>query len=98
MKRVIWSHILPLDDYVDIDMKIGAKVLSIGIQNMQICVWALVDPEAETAQYRFRIVGTGHPMADEVGQLDFIGTVMTLDDALAFHVFGMGISSGKETE
>ena len=86
MKQV-WKYTLALDDYQDIDMQIGAEVLSLDVQHNTICIWALVDPEKGTEKRRFRIAGTGHPITDQRQLLNFIGTVMTADCALVFHIF-----------
>ena len=87
MDRTIWKYTLSLVDYVDIEMPTGARILSVGIQNEQICLWALVDPEKTAAKYRFRIAGTGHPIGKEAENWDFVGTVIMMNGALVFHVF-----------
>ncbi len=91
MRSVVWKYVLPLEDCASIDMPIGCKVLSAGVQDEQICIWALVDPSdlIGTARYRFRIAGTGRPIKDSE-HLDFIDTVLLMGGSLVFHVFQVG--------
>ena len=63
----------------------GAKILSVGEQDDEVYVWALVNPAipAETPR-RIRAYGTGHPIED--GERVFIGTVQ-MQNGLVFHFF-----------
>lgn len=40
-------------------LPIGAEILDIQVQGEQICLWAAVDPDAETEMRYFQIVPTG---------------------------------------
>lgn len=51
-----------------------------------ICVWAMVNPDAEKVPRQFLICGTGGPMPDRVGE--FIGTVF--GGPFVWHVFDNG--------
>lgn len=60
----------------------GARFLHVGSQDDHVCVWALVDPEAERCSYDLVAYGTGRPIApgDE-----YLGTAFVGD--LVWHVF-----------
>ncbi len=65
----------------------GAKILSVGLQRGTAQMWFLCDERAtEKETRRIVFVGTGHPIEDH-GALKFIGTIMTGDQSLVFHVF-----------
>jgi hypothetical protein len=75
---------LPIEDYVELDMPVGAKIIKVGEQFGKLCIWALVDPSARTEQRHLRIAGTGHPVEPEAV---FIGTAICAHGALVWHVF-----------
>lgn len=82
----IWKFEIPVTDFL-VPMPKGAKVLSVGVQELSIMAWALVDPSMETVTRRLPVYGTGHEIKDDAA-LPFIGTVFW--DTLVFHVFDGG--------
>lgn len=56
----IIKYELYVTDYQDVLIPQDAKILKIGEQNNNICVWALVNPENIVENVEFKIVGTGH--------------------------------------
>lgn len=70
-----WAEVMPR----------GARILSVGAQRGQICLWALVDTEAPEEARCFRVYGTGRPV--EVENLLFIGTVILGEGDLVWHIF-----------
>ena len=66
--RTIHKYHIPFGDEAMVMMPKGAEILKFGIQGTMpngypdICVWAMVDTEAEAEVRRFRIFGTGHPL------------------------------------
>ena len=66
-------------------LPIGAKPLSVHVQNGTPFLWSLVDPNAEMGEKAFHIAGTGHELPDNIGQ--FIGTFLIAGGSLVFHVF-----------
>ena len=83
MKKTIYKYELAWQDYVDIEMPVGATPLTVGAQNGKGYLWALVEPDAPVETRRFRHAGTGHPIQDTA--LSYIGTYM--DGSFVFHVF-----------
>ena len=94
----IWKFPIPVQDEIQIEMPKGAKVLTVQIQVMdpaalkvgetieQVCLWALVNPEAEKEIRQFRMVGTGHSIM-HAEKLTYIGTFQMQGGALVFHLF-----------
>jgi hypothetical protein len=84
--KTIYKYELPLKDAVEIEMPIGARVLTAHEQNGKPYIWALVDHTARlgTEHRRFWIVGTGNPaghVADEV----YVGSAFC--GPFVWHVF-----------
>lgn len=72
-----------------INMPQSHKILSVapGRGGYHIDVWVKVEPHwyVETP-VTFRVFGTGHPIPDTRGDLEFIGTCV-MSDGLVWHVF-----------
>lgn len=85
MSASVWKFPLPIADDVVLEMPVGARVLAVDTQHETICLWALVDPDAETQQRGFCVRGTGHPFTGSEGE--YLGTAMLRDGVLVFHVF-----------
>jgi hypothetical protein len=52
---------------------------------MGVCVWVEVDTEAKQVPIDFYIIGTGHPLPEEVGGI-YCGTAV-MGDQYVWHVF-----------
>lgn len=65
----------------------GAVVLSVGLQNDQMYLWAHVDSDQQPVQRNFIIVGTGWDLSKDVRLTNarFIGTVH--QSPFVWHVF-----------
>jgi len=87
MNKTIWKYELKIEGLQNIIMPIGAKILSVQIQNETPCLWALVNPEEKDTDARnIETFGTGHTVCYDSGVTrDFIGTYQTR--GLVFHVF-----------
>ncbi len=80
----IFKYPLEITDKQTIAMPANAELLSVQVQNQQLCLWALVDtmlPERET---EIAIYGTGNPIPDNTGW--HIDTCQL--NGLVWHVFG----------
>jgi len=62
----------------------NARILSVGVQNGEIMIWVLVDPDAERENRIIEIFPTGFVDIDNATR-NFIGTVFIGD--FVFHVF-----------
>ena len=85
MSKVIYKYPLQVNDAVFVLIPKGAELLCVQTQFNRPCLWALVDPDAESEEVRFRICGTGHPVKEE--NLQYIDTFQIEDGRLVFHVF-----------
>lgn len=87
--KTIFRYRLPITDTPAIEMPVMAEVLSVGPPrdgSDLLDLWAMVDTNRPTKiLYEFRIVGTGHPMPEDVGR--FVGSVTTHSGAFVWHVF-----------
>ena len=81
--KTIWKFQLTIGEPVAA-MPRGAQILTVHEQYGEVCLWALVDPDAPTEDRRFHIVGTGHPSAH---LKNYIGTAQVAGGALVWHVF-----------
>lgn len=81
--KTIWKY--KLKPLCTLDMPVGAEVLSAREQGNDICIWALVDPEALLETRSFGVFGTGHSVPDV--PLKFLGTAHLENSALVFHAF-----------
>lgn len=69
-------------------MPIGAKILTVAMQDGSPHVWALVDPENSSSTRKIIVVGTGHSIKDYGSRVTLPGYVGTyFDRGLVFHVF-----------
>lgn len=85
----IWKQKLKVTDVQKILVPEGTEILSIAVQNGEICIWEKVpsnffwSPEAMFEERLIDIFGTGNPMEDYEGR--FIGTVQL--NGFVWHVF-----------
>jgi hypothetical protein len=67
-----------------VEMPIGAKILSIQMQNNRAYIWALVDTDAECEFRYFVMIGTGHDFP-QVDAFTYINTIQ--DGRFVWHIF-----------
>ena len=87
VNAVIWKFPVPIrgDNRPNVvTMPIGAVILSAGVQQDQIFVWAKCDPMAKTEPRHLRAVMT-EPFDDE--GMTFIATVHPYSGQIVAHVF-----------
>lgn len=83
LERVIWKYqLVPAAEQV-IQTPARSEILSVGMQRNQICLWAMVAPEADLVDRVIEVIGAGNPIFNSDRRL--IGRVMP--DPLVFHVF-----------
>jgi hypothetical protein len=83
MQRIYKYPLLILDEQ-EVEMPMGAGLMTVQMQNGQPCLWALVDTENTLEKRKVLIRGTGHPAVD-VGR--YISTFQMKGGELVFHAF-----------
>jgi hypothetical protein len=83
MSKAIWKF--QVDPETPIPMPEGAVILSVGVQNDSVFVWAMVDPSSPSEIRYINGYATGASLPDDPGI--FIGTVMLHGGRLVFHFF-----------
>ena len=81
----IWKFTLELKDRQIVMMPKGAKIIAIQEQAGAICLWAIVDPNANLASRMFAIAGTGMPLSSHLGPESHLATVQI--GRFVWHVF-----------
>lgn len=87
VEKVVYKYLLPLEDGLKhaIKMPVNARILHVGIQGTDVCIWALVWPLITQEERYFQIVGTGRPF-DATGMVH-IGSVQHRPDYEGSHEF-----------
>lgn len=85
MKKQIWKFSFQQSRLAgrEIAMPEKAEILTVQMQNDEITLWAICDPEAKKVTRKFDIVGTG--WAYNFADKKYIGTVQ--DGAYVWHLF-----------
>lgn len=84
MTQTIFKYPLLILDEQQVEMPIGAGIMTVQMQNGQPCLWALVDTRNSPEIRKILIRGTGHPAVD-VGR--YISTFQMKGGELVFHAF-----------
>lgn len=86
MKKAVYKYKLQITKVIqEVVLPLGAQILCIKMQNDELCMWALVDPDQTYNEVvKIRCAGTGHEIIEDV---EYIDTVMLLDGELVFHFF-----------
>ena len=86
MKKVVYKYKLQITKVIqEVVLPLGAQILCIKMQNDELCMWALVDPDQTYNEVvKIRCADTGHEITEDV---EYIDTVMLLDGELVFHFF-----------
>jgi len=82
--KTIYKFPLEITDYSTLRTHDKAKVMHVGEQGGQLCIWLEVDLTQVVATHGFYIRGTGHVITGEEGQ--FLGTVL-MPNGLVWHIY-----------
>jgi len=90
----IWKYHASLGDLRFVEMPKGSRILTVQMQGLSLCLWALVDPtEKEREVHTIATFGTGHDLPKNPGQ--YLATVQPTPD-LAFHIFELPVEAPEE--
>ena len=84
--KTIYKYKLLATDTQDIELPVGAEILTVQEQFGDAVMWALVDTNVTTETRTFQIVGTGHD-ASAVDGAKYINTFQLNSGHLVFHLF-----------
>lgn len=91
MNKQIWKFILLPGhrNFAKVEMPEGAEILTVQVQNANICLWALVTPENSLKSRNIEVFGTGHDIPFDGISIyrRYIGSVQLESGLLVFHVF-----------
>lgn len=85
MSNAIWKYTLTPD--CTLKMPVGAEVLTVQVQDGELRLWALVNPNVVRVDRRFVVYGTGHDIKTSEFDQRYIGTVQMNNGYLVLHVF-----------
>ena len=86
MKK-IWKFQIQLVDFFSIEnMPEGAEILTVQCQHGVPHIWALCDPNQAPKIRYFRLVRTGHEIA-ESSMPQYLGSFQLANGRLVFHLF-----------
>lgn len=89
--HTIYKYVLDIDDEQTLTIPAGGTILHIESVNDSVCMWVRVNDSSPLVPRRFAILGTGHTIPKDVllkGK--FIGTAVTVNGRLVWHVFDLG--------
>ena len=89
MNKTIYKYPIKVTDGQNISLPIGAEILTIQVQNeIEVFMWALVDPKVDSEIRHIEIFGTGNPVGYDAGvSRKYISTFQLKGGSLVFHVF-----------
>lgn len=89
----IYKYNIPVVDFFELELPIGAKILCVQTQNEMPCIWAMVDPSAAKHPRRFSVIGTGHEI--EFTTTLYIGTFQMMNGSFVGHLFELLTAEGR---
>jgi hypothetical protein len=81
--KQIWKFPIVLKDRNWLTMPRGARFITAQIQDHNMCVWAHVQPEAQSEPVRVDVVGTGHDY--DADGMSYLATMQ--QGPFVWHVF-----------
>jgi len=84
----IYKYSILLKDNFEIEMPVGATVLSFQVQRSVPCIWVQVNTNMPLEKRRFALKGTGHNLDNITEEIEkYIGTIQLENGGLIFHLF-----------
>lgn len=89
----IYKYPIQTVDIQYVSMPVNKRILSAHSQYGSLTLWAKVTMEDQGSTpmglVRIGVFGTGRPLPDDIADATFIGTVVTFNDQLIWHVWEM---------
>ena len=83
----IFKYKVQINDYFTINLPKDSKVLTVQVQMDETYMWVLFNPEFPSIKRNFRLVGTGHPIIEDLSSLRYVNTFQVRGGVLVFHLF-----------
>jgi hypothetical protein len=83
----MWKYVLAPEDEQEINVRVGARVLSVEEQREDIVLYVMLDPNEPKEKAAVWVVGTGHDVPVGVTASMFVGTAKMYGGNLMFHIF-----------
>ena len=90
--RTIFKQKLDVTDHQIIEIPVSYKILHLGMQEGNVCMWYECTPDAPLKKVEIRCFGTGYNMPDygtPDGAMEHIGTVLTEGGMYVWHYYMM---------
>ena len=88
--KTVWKFEIGLTTIQELEIPKEARILSLQRQGHRkddkICMWCLVDTEAETEKRTFFLLGTGEELPTGV-KYEFVGTIQYFSGVPMVHLF-----------
>jgi len=84
--EAIWKFEIITTDSLRVEIPLGAKILTVQVQNGIPCLWCLVDVEKEKVSREIRVIGTGQPIESDF-KGEYVGTYQLFNGTGVFHLF-----------
>lgn len=87
MSKTIWKTTMLVTDEQTVYLPEGAVPLTVQLQNNKPQLWFVADTDHYQEPRTVRCYGTGHPIAENLDNLQYLGTVQMQNGTLVFHFF-----------
>jgi hypothetical protein len=84
MTNVIYKYPLQIERKFRIELPLGAKILSVQLQDDKPMLWAQINPEAMTEYRHFRVLMTGEKHVERDDQI-YLATLQ--HNGIVVHIF-----------
>lgn len=81
--KVIYKYPLKITEAQQLELPISCTILSAQMQNGELCLWGIVEPDEEKKMFTVKICGTGQEF--DCNNQQYIGTVQ--DRSFVWHIF-----------
>lgn len=83
----IWKYLIPIKDSFSLKIPSDYRILDFKIQDGNPVLWVSVILENSNEDVKFRVFATGVSLPTSSENLHYIGTVLMINDSLAWHLF-----------
>jgi len=88
VERSIYKYTLELTNTQSLAIPCGAEILTVQMQGVTPCIWALVDPNVLRVKRQFFMYGTGHPVRnDNLDLHSYVGSFQVNAGEEVYHLF-----------